>query len=157
MPIDLKAMRDEMERRAEHRSDGLDAGNPLSLGTIITILDRAIAAEADRDALLAERHAICDALRIDNDADAANPAGVALRVVAERDVAEKVADVAGAARDAEAAGEAAYAVFHETPEGSDVERDALAVMRAARSTWLSAESLFADALAAYRATKEQAK
>jgi hypothetical protein len=39
-----------------------------------------------------ERHAICDALGIDNDDDAANPAGVALRVVRERDEALAIAE-----------------------------------------------------------------
>lgn len=37
--------------------------------------------------VLAERHAVCDALGITTEAEAANPAGVALRLRQERDEA----------------------------------------------------------------------
>lgn len=47
--------------------------------------------------LLAERHAICDALGIDSDEDAANPAGFAVRLVAERDALRDTCTVLRAA------------------------------------------------------------
>jgi hypothetical protein len=48
------------------------------------------------DALLAERRAICDALQIDNNADAANPAGIAMRLVAEVAAMRPVVEAADA-------------------------------------------------------------
>lgn len=53
-----------------------------------------ILAERERYMLRTERHAVCDALGIDNDADAANPAGVAMRLRADADrLRAELADV----------------------------------------------------------------